>query len=69
MDDDKDILDKVFDDSDEKFEKVSDDANKDIIEKVSDDVDNIFEKVSMKTYLKMFPMMVMTYLNKHKICA
>ena len=41
----KNILEKVSDDGDDIFEKVSDDA-KDILEKVSDDCDDIFEKVS-----------------------
>ena len=45
MDDTKYILEKVSDDGDDIFEKVSDDA-KDILEKVSDHGDDIFEKVS-----------------------
>ena len=45
MDDVKDILEKVSDEVDDKFEKVSDDA-KDILEKVYDDGDDIFEEDS-----------------------
>ena len=46
----KDILEKVSDDADDIFEKVSD-GDKDIIEELFDDGDDIFEKFLM-TYLR-----------------
>ena len=66
FDDTKDILEEVYDDGDDIFEKVSDDV-KDILEEVYDDGDDIFLKkfwMMLKTYLRNFPMMVMAYSKK-----